>query len=226
MQISRKFVREELTQTARVLEEKMRTWFPDLVQDPGIMNLITLLYFHEMKYDFHAPDTPGKDRIIVTLAEVFPYIFATLAESGALSWEEAPMLLNHVLKLCQDASARLMTPLGVDGMSRDCAVALNYANGLALTGRTARDDYRVYFLTGAPTDPETFEAMHTSSLFKIDNLMAVVLDLEGTARADLVHRWYVLGWHIEEADPTHVASLAEAFARVSRVRGKPSVLLC
>jgi len=218
MLLSRKYLVEELTNKVIEMEKRGKKI------NRRMLNILTALFFHEMRHESTDPEWLGRDRLLISGAEWIEPLFLILSEAGYIPWGKYDSILSQKKSLLKPDVLLYGIP-GVEAIAHSPDFIFTLANGLALNGKTARLDYRVYFITEAIIDCLIQELAHCSSFFKMDNLTAIGWGLQENKRVDTIHQWFSLGWHIEEVDFDDLDSILQGFSSISRIRGKPSVAL-
>src|SRR5437762_13727842 len=137
------------------------------------VEILVSLYFYKMRHDPKRPDSPDRDRFVLSKGHAAPVLFATLVEAGYFPVSELKTLrkLNSRLQGHPD----LRVP-GGDFPGGSLGIGLSAAIGMALAGKLDRKGYRGYALLGGGEmgEGETWEAAMAASKFKLDNLTAIV----------------------------------------------------
>jgi len=196
--------------------------------------IITTLFFHEMRVNAKDPHWADRDRFILSKGHAAPVLYAALSEKGYFPREELKWLrqTSHMLQGHPDMKK---TP-GVDMSTGSLGQGLSAANGMALAGKLDGRDYRVFVLLGdgEMAEGQVWEAAMASAHYKLDNVTAVIdfngLQIDGTTdsvmcSAPLVEKWRAFCWHVIEVDGHDVDALIKAFAEAKQVKGKPSMII-
>jgi transketolase len=203
--------------------------------------ILSTLYFHEMRIRPSQPDWPERDRFVLSKGHSSIALYAVLALAGYFPVEE--------LLTFDSVDSRLpghpdMTALpGIDMSTGSLGVGLSAAVGLALGARLNGHEGRVYALLGDGECQEgaIWEAAFVARRFDLDNLVAIV-DANGLAQfgpagdapgdrrgpwepGELEDRWSACRWHVIPADGHDVLALVEAFNEARATRGRPSVVI-
>jgi len=125
---------------------------------------------------------------------------------------------------------------GIDFSSGSLGHNLSVGAGMAMAGRLARRDYRVFVLTGDGELQEgsNWEAIMAAAHFGLDNLCVIVdrngiqqgAPTESTIRMEpLADRFRAFGWAVCEVAGHDHAALLAAFAALPADPGKPTCLI-
>ena len=182
-------------------------------------DIVTALYFGQMRYDPQDPRWTERDRFIMSKGHCVPAQYAALAMLGVFSIEELRTLKQLGTRL-QGHPAMHLTP-GIEGCTGSLGQGLSYANGVAMAGRLQGYHYRVYCLLGdgETQEGQVWEAAVSSSKQRLGNVTAV-LDWNGLKAMDATScgktmepqadRWIACGWRVREADGHRMSELMQA----------------
>jgi transketolase len=124
----------------------------------SLAHLVTVLMYHQMRYDPKDPWNPGNDRLVLSEGHAVPIIYAALADLGAAigkqKSESRPMTREDMLKLRAIESPVDGHPnpaLGIhffDTATGSLGQGLSAAAGLAAAARMDKIDKDIYCLIG------------------------------------------------------------------------------
>ncbi|MBM2831553.1 MAG: Transketolase domain protein [Dehalococcoidia bacterium] len=196
--------------------------------------ILTILYFKEMRYNAAVPNWPERDRFVLSKGHAAPILYAALAESGYFPVEELSTLRKLGSRL-QGHADRTLTP-GVEMSSGSLGQGLSFSIGVALAARLDSRSYRIYVLLGDGEcqEGQVWEAAMAAAHFKLDNVVAFVdhndLQLDGRT-CDVMNieplsdKWRAFGWHVFEVDGHDLAELSKALEKARGVKVQPSVII-
>jgi len=227
------------------LEEKARTIRKQVVNmifeagtgHPGgslsCVDIITVLYFHQMRYNPLEPDAGDRDRFILSKGHAAPTLYATLAECGYFPVNELHSLrkMGSLLQGHPD-----ITIPGIEVSTGSLGQGLSISSGIALAAKIDNNDSQVYTLLGDGEcdEGQVWEAAILASHYKLDNLTAIVdrngLQIDGPTEKVLslepiAGKWREFGWHVIEIDGNKIAEIIESFDEARRIKGKPTVII-
>ena len=233
------------TNDITILEEKARTIRRHVVNmifeagtgHPGgslsCVDIITTLYFHQMRYNPLEPDEVDRDRFILSKGHAAPTLYATLAECGYFS-------VNELLSLRKTGSLLQghpdITIPGVEVSTGSLGQGLSISCGIALAAKIDNKDSRVYTLLGDGEcdEGQVWEAALLASHYKLDNLTAIIdrngLQIDGPTEKVLclepiAGKWREFGWHVIDIDGNKIPEIVESFDEARRTKGKPTVII-
>jgi len=140
----------------------------------SVTDIMTYLYFEEMKVDPQNPKWADRDRLVLSKGHVAPALYATLAEKGFFPKEDL-LTLRHVGSYLQGHPDMKGIP-GVDMSSGSLGQGVSCAAGMALAAKLDNKDYRVYAITGDGEieEGQIWEAAMFAGFRKLDNLVVIV----------------------------------------------------
>ena len=140
----------------------------------SIVDILTVLYFYEMKVDLLNPKAENRDRLVLSKGHASPALYATLAEKGFIKKEELRKF-RSINSLLQGHPDMKKIP-GVDMTTGSLGQGLSSANGMALAGKLDKKDYRVYCILGDGEieEGQIWEAAMSAIHYKLDNLCVIV----------------------------------------------------
>ncbi len=197
-------------------------------------DIMTYLYFREMKIDPKDPKDPDRDRFVLSKGHCAPALYAALALRGYFSTEEIKVL-RHIGAMLQGHPDMKGTP-GVDMSSGSLGQGISAACGMALAGKLDGKDYRVYSMLGDGEceEGQVWEAAMFASHYKLDNLCAVVdyngLQIDGTVKdvaglENLKGKFEAFGFEVTEIDGNDFEQIEAAFEKAKTVKGKPFAII-
>lgn len=203
----------------------------------GITDVMTTLYFNEMKHDPKTWTRSGKDQdvFILSAGHLAPVLYAELARAGYFPAHELGTLRKFGSRLQGHPCITDSLP-GVFKPSGSLGQGLSVAAGIALGKKMAGDDTRVYCLCGDGESEEgqIWEAGMWALHHKVDNLIAFTdwngQQIDGpttsiTGVEDLSEKWGAFGWDVIIADGNDYQSILDAFKLAHNADGKPKMIL-
>jgi transketolase len=198
------------------------------------VELITALYLNVMNHRPEEVTWSERDRFILSKSHVCPVLHSVMARSGYFSVEELLTLRKLGSKLQGYPSSRLLP--GLEVSSDSLGQGLSIANGLALSAKLNKKEFRVYCLMGDEElqEGQIWEAVMTAAHFKLDNVCALVdynnLQIDGAVEsvmgiASLVEKWQSFNWHTIEIDGHDLSQVLSAYEEAKQMKGKPSVII-
>ena len=222
---------------------KIRRWVLEAVYSAAsghiggsfsIAELLTALYWQEMKVDPKAPRDPARDRLVLSKGHCAPALYAALALRGYFPPED----LRGFRKLDSYLSghAEMNGVPGVDMSAGSLGQGLSAAVGIALAAKLDGKDYRTYCIVGdgEVQEGQIWEAAMSAAHLKLDNLVVILdnnnLQISGTldkvlSPYPLDEKFAAFGFEVIPADGHDFGSIEQAFAKAHGVKEKPALIL-
>ncbi len=200
----------------------------------SLADIMTYLYFEEMNIDPENPKFEGRDRFVLSKGHTAPVLYATLAERGFFSKEDLKTL-RKTSSYLQGHPDMKGTP-GVDMSTGSLGLGISAACGMALAGKLAGSDYRVYTAVGDGESEEgqVWEAAMFAAHYKLDNLVAVIdwngLQIDGPI-TDVMNptphdeKFRAFGWNVISINAHDFNEIEAAFKDARATKGKPTAII-
>ena len=197
-------------------------------------DIVTVLYFSQLRYDPKRPDWPERDRFVMSKGHAAPILYAALAEAGyfPVSYLKTLRQLGSSLQGHVD----MLSLPGIEMSTGSLGQGLSAANGMALANRLDKKTARVYCLLGDGEcqEGQVWEAAMTAAHYKLDNLTAIVdhnkYQIDGPVAkiknlAPFHDKWRAFGWNVIGCDGHSMTALLDALARAEQTKGQPTVIV-
>ena len=197
-------------------------------------DIITYLYFREMKVDPKDPKNPDRDRFVLSKGHCCPALYAALALKGFFSTDEIKVL-RHIGAMLQGHPDMKNTP-GVDMSSGSLGQGISAACGMALAGKLSSKDYRVFAMLGDGEceEGQVWEAAMFASHYKLDNLTVFVdyngLQIDGTVEdvaglSAIDEKFSSFGFEVITIDGHDFDHIEAAVNKAKQTKDKPTVII-
>ena len=198
------------------------------------MDILTELYFEEMRIDPAAPRAPGRDRFVLSKGHCTPALYSILALRGY--FPEKDLELFRSIKGHMSGHPDMAHVPGVDMSTGSLGQGISAAVGMAIAGKLDGAPYRVYALLGdgEVEEGEVWEAAMSAAKYGLDNLCAIVdvngLQIDGRT-ADVMPsepldaKFAAFNWHVITVDGHDLDALRAAFAQARQNAGAPTAIL-
>lgn len=201
----------------------------------SICDILAVLFFKQMKIEPSDAEDENRDRFVLSKGHAAPAYYAALALRGYFKTEELKKL-RKIDSFLQGHPSRGKI-LGVDMSTGSLGQGLSAANGMALTAKADKKDYRVYCICGDGElqEGQIWEAAMTAAHYKLDNLTLFVdcngLQIDGKVEdvmnvAPVSDKFQAFGWKVLEIDGHDIEAIDEAVNRAKESKVKPTVILC
>lgn len=202
------------------------------------VDIMTCLYFNEMKIDPNNPRKENRDRFILSKGHSAIGLYTILALRGYIPIDELKTFdsLNSRLQAHPDMN----TLPGLDMSTGSLGQGISAAVGMALGAKLQNKDFRTYCIIGDGESQEgqVWEAADVAPKYELDNLV-IILDYnklqqfgwtgENGSRkipvTDPAKRWEAFGWHVISIDGHNFEEIAAAFKEAREVKGKPTIII-
>ena len=200
----------------------------------SIADVLTYLYFEEMRVDPNNPADKNRDRFVLSKGHTAPALYSVLAERGFFPKEELKTLRKTASRLQGHPDMKGVP--GVDMSTGSLGLGFSTACGMALSGKVSGESYRVYTALGDGESQEgqVWEAAMFASHYKLDNLVAI-LDLNGLqidgpiteVMNPMPHdeKFRAFGWHVITVDAHDFDQIEAAFNEAREIKGQPTVII-
>lgn len=197
-------------------------------------DIVTALYFKEMRINPQEPKWPKRDRFILSKGHAAPALYGALAERGYFDKSWFPTLRRCGSKL-QGHPDMTKTP-GVDMTTGSLGHGLSAGVGMAMGLKLRNWDSHVYVLLGDGESQEgmVWEAAMTAGNFHLDNLTAIIDYnhiqssgfLEGIMSLEpLRDKWEAFGFHVLEMNGHNMREIVDTLERARVIKGKPVLII-
>lgn len=200
------------------------------------MDILTTLYFNVMHVDPANPQDPDRDRFVLSKGHCTPALYPVLSLRGFFPQED--LKLFRSIKGHYSGHPDMRHVKGVDMSTGSLGQGISAAVGMALAGKLAKKDYRVYALLGDGeiAEGQVWEASLFAHHYKLDNLCAIVdlngLQIDGPTEevmgtAPVDEKFAAFGFDVVTIDGHDFDQIESAFARfhANAGSGKPTVIL-
>jgi transketolase len=200
----------------------------------SIADLLAVLYKGILRIDPTQPQSPNRDRFILSKGHGCAAAYAILAERGFFprEWLDSYYLDGSHL-------AGHITHHGVPGVEASTGSlghGLSIGCGMALAGKRDKQTYRVFVLLsdGECDEGSTWEAALFANHRCLDNLIAIVdcNRFQAMGRTEeiinlepLADKWRAFGWSVREIDGHDCGQIEDAFLGIPFETGKPSCVV-
>ncbi len=141
----------------------------------SIVDILTYLYYKEMKVDPKNPNDSNRDRLVLSKGHAGPALYAVLADKGYFPMEEIKTLNRPGTNL--PSHCDMNKTKGVDMTAGSLGQGLSAAVGMALASKLDNKDNYVYAIIGdgEAQEGQIYEALMFAGNKKLNNLI-VFLD--------------------------------------------------
>lgn len=200
----------------------------------SIADIITYLYFEEMRVDPQNPAWPDRDRFVLSKGHGAPALYAALAAKGFFPREE--LLRVRKINAPLQGHPDMKKVPGVDMSTGSLGQGISAAVGMGLAGKLDKKDFRVFAILGdgEVEEGQVWEAAMAAAHYKLDNLIAFLdhngLQIDGPVTEvmspePLEDKFRAFGWHVERINGHSFTEIAAAVESAKQVCGKPKMII-
>lgn len=197
-------------------------------------DIVTVLYYHEMKTDPKKPKMEGRDRFVLSKGHAAPVLYSVLAEKGFIPKEELITLRKLGSKL-QGHPDMEMVP-GVEMSTGSLGQGFSASIGMALAGKLDDSPGRVYTMLGDGELQEgiVWEAAMSAAHYKLDNLCVIVdwngLQIDGKnddvmGVVPIPDKFNAFGFEVLEIDGHSIEEIIDALSMARKNKGVPTAII-
>ena len=197
-------------------------------------DVITYLYFKEMKVDPANPQWAERDRFVLSKGHAAPALYGALAIKGFFPEDEIKNLRKPTSFLQGHPDMKGIP--GVDMSTGSLGQGISCAVGMALAGKVTGSDYRVYSVLGDGEiqEGQVWEAAMFAANKKLDNLMIFIdnnnLQIDGTMEEvnspyPIPEKFQAFGWNTVEIDGHDFDQIEAAVAEAKNAKDKPTAVI-
>ena len=197
-------------------------------------DILTVLYFDEMKVDASNPKWADRDRFVLSKGHCAPALYATLAEKGFFPTEDLTGF-RSIDSYLQGHPSMKDVP-GVDMSTGSLGQGISAAVGMAIAGKLDNKDYRVYSILGDGEieEGQVWEACMSAAHYKLDNLTAFLdhngLQIDGKI-CDVMspecvqEKFRAFGWKVIAINGHDYQQIIEAIEQAKKTKGMPTMIV-
>ena len=197
-------------------------------------DILAVLYFNQMNIDPKKPESPQRDRFVLSKGHCSPALYATLARKGYFD-KEALDGFRKIDSNLQGHPDMNKVP-GVDMTTGSLGQGLSDAVGMAIASKMDSAGCRVYCLLGDGEieEGQIWEAAMAASKNHLDNLCVILdynhLQIDGKVEdvaglVDVGAKFESFGFKVISVDGHNIEQLIEAFSIARHQKGMTSVII-
>jgi transketolase len=204
-------------------------------------DILTALYFRELRVRPEEPDWIDRDRFVLSKGHASVGLYATLAMRGYFPVAEL-LTFDSLGSRLQGHPDMTRLP-GLDMSTGSLGLGISAAVGIALGSRTLGRTNRTYALLGDGECQEgsVWEAAFVAARYGLDQLVAIVDHnrlqqygwqgdapehrLPPEAPGELRAKWAAFGWRVIEIDGHSMAAILDALTQARTGDGRPIAII-
>lgn len=200
----------------------------------SIADILTVLYYNEMNINIEEPRMETRDRLVLSKGHASPALYSVLANRGFFNVDELKTFRKLGSNLQGHPDKNKVS--GVDMTTGSLGQGLSCANGMAISAKIKKQNYRTYCIVGDGEieEGQFWEAVMSSAHYKLDNLCLIIdnnnLQIDGSV--DKVMNIYPIdeklksfGFETVIIDGNDIPQILEAFGKAKNTKGKPTAII-
>lgn len=207
-----------------------------IAQALGISDVLSVMYFHSMKYKADDPRWEQRDRFFLSNGHFAIAAYALFIEAGILPADEYETYGSDNSRLPMSGMAQYTPGMEISGGSLGHGIGIAVGSCLALKRKQSDSFVYVMYSDGELNEGLTWEAAASASHYNLDNLI-VMVDLN-KQQADnhtqkvldldpLDEKFTSFGWYTQRVNGNDIDQLVTAFDNARNLTDKkPRVILC
>lgn len=200
----------------------------------SVTDILTYLYFQEMKTDPQNPAWQERDRLVLSKGHTAPALYAVLAQKGFFPVEELKTLRKIGSRLQGHPDMKKIP--GVDMSSGSLGQGISAACGMAKAANLTGGEWRVYTVLGDGEiqEGQVWEAAMFASHYQLDNLCVLVdnngLQIDGNIKDvmspyPIDEKFKAFGFHVINIDGHDFDQIEAALNEARSVKGQPTAII-
>ncbi len=198
------------------------------------VDILTALYFAEMRHHPFRPDWKDRDRFVLSKGHAAPALYAVLQRCGYIAQDDLNRLrtLSSILQGHPDSRR---CP-GVEASTGSLGQGLSIAHGMALALRDRRPQPRIYAVLGDGElqEGQVWEAAMSAAHYRTANLCAFVdhngLQIDGFVQQimsvePVLDKFAAFGWNALSIDGHDMPAILRALDEARVCTDKPTVIV-
>jgi transketolase len=194
--------------------------------------IISVLFFNEMKYETENPKNPDNDEFILSKGHAAPVLYSALFRAGCIKED-----LNSLRKINSNLEGHPIpdsiswAKVATGSLGQGLGVGV----GMAIAGKLQKKDFRTFVLMGDSEAAEgsVFEAMALAGYYKLENIIAIIdvnrlgqrgETMLGHNLAAYKKRLEGFGWNILSVNGNSINQLKRALDKTKK-SSKPTLIL-
>lgn len=197
-------------------------------------DLLTFLYFEEMRIEPHQPKLQDRDRFVLSKGHAAPGLYSVLALRGYFPTENLKTL-RHIGSVLQ-GHPDMKHIAGVDMSSGSLGQGVSAAVGMALSAKLQKKDFRVYAMLGDGEleEGQVWEAAMFAGSHGLDNLTVIVdnnnLQIDGEISEicspyPIDAKFKAFNFHVICIDAHDFDAIRAAFREARTVQNRPVAII-
>jgi transketolase len=207
-----------------------------IAQALGAADLLSVSYFHALRYKPHEPEWEGRDRFCLSIGHYAIALYAALIEAGILPENEIDTYGGDDSRMPMSGMAAYTPGMEITGGSLGQGLAVAVGMSMGLARKKSKSFVFNLMSDGELDEGSTWEAAMSASSHKLGNLIALVdvnnMQADGPSTLisnfePLAPKWEAFGWYTQRVNGNDIPALVAAFDRAKSLKeARPRVIIC
>ncbi|MBL4747384.1 MAG: transketolase [Magnetovibrio sp.] len=196
----------------------------------SIIDIITYIYAHVLKFDASKPDDPDRDYFVLSKGHGCLALYVNLHRHGIITDKDIEMFCKKGGILGEHPD-KTKVP-GAEASTGSLGHGLSFSLGIALGHKIKGMNNKLYVLIGDGESHEgtVWEAAHVAANHKLKNLTVIVdwnqSGMQLLPEENMQGKWDAFGWHTIVIDGHDEDQIAAAFEAIqNKTTDRPSVII-
>lgn len=198
------------------------------------IDLITALFFHEMRMDPKNAAWEDRDRFVLSKGHGVPALYAVLSQLGIIPESELSTL-RRINSRLQGHPDRVVLPF-VEASTGSLGQGLSIAQGIALALKLQKRSSRVFCLMGdgETQEGQIWETAMSAPKYKLNNLIAILDNNNGQIDGHVTEvmnlepiadKWRSFNWVVHTINGHSFAEIISALEKARGEKDRPTLIL-
>jgi transketolase len=198
------------------------------------IDLITALFFHEIKMDPKNPDWEERDRFILSKGHGVPALYSVFSKLGVIPENEL-LTLRRINSRLQGHPDRVLFPF-VEASTGSLGQGLSIAQGIALALKVKKSSSRVFCLMGdgETQEGQVWETAMSAPKYQLNNLVAILDNNNGQIDGHVTEvmnlepiadKWRAFNWAVHEINGHSFPDILSALEKARAESSRPTLIL-
>ncbi len=200
----------------------------------GMSDVFAVLYFQILNHTPHKPNSPLRDRLVLSCGHYCPVLYATLARAGYFPLVELKTL-RQINSRLQGHPHNLSLP-GVENSSGPLGQGISQAVGMALAGKIDKAKHHIFCITSDAehNEGQLWEAVMTANKYHLNNLTNIVdynnIQIDGKTTdimplLSLRKKYESFGWKVLEMNGHNYSNIIATIKQAKNYSKGPVAIL-
>ena len=199
----------------------------------AISDLISVIFFHFLKYDIKNPENPNNDRFILSIGHAIPVVYAAWKNLGVITEKELLDLRKFDSPLEGHPTPRFKYNEAATGsLGQGLAIGV----GMALNAKHDNLDYKTYVMLGdgEVAEGSIWEAAQLASYYKLNNLVCILdanrlgqsgESIHGHDIAKFEKKFDAFGFKTFTIDGNNIEEIVDVLNKAQEIKDQPVAII-